>query len=278
MRVWCAVLLLLGGLQLSWAQLLIGAFNVQVFGEKKSQDVTVMEHITTIVRRYDVIVIQEVRESSSDTPVIDSLMSYVNKQSSDYDFRYSSPLGDSNQKERYLCLFRKNKVTFGGSYQYPDTNNKFSRPPFVVNFLSKMDGEVLSFSLVPLHSKPSEAVREIDALVEVEEEVASLPDWNDNILMLGDFNAGCRYVTGPGWKNIRLRTQTDRYRWLIDDDAVTNLSDTPCPYDRIVATTVMNRRVVRGSARVYNFQHALGLTLEEAREVSDHFPVEVQLN
>jgi len=277
MRLLCCVVLLLGGFQLIWAQLRVGAFNVQVFGEKKSQDVNVMDLIATIVRRYDVIVIQEVRESSSATPVIDTLMSYVNKKSSAYDYRFSSPLGDSNQKERYVFLFRKNTVKFRGSFQFPDTEQRFSRPPFVVQFLSNMAGVNIEFALVPLHSKPSEAVKEIDALVDVVSAVNALSDWTDNILLLGDFNAGCRYVTSSGWKNIRLRTQTTKYHWLIHDDAVTNLSDTPCPYDRIVATTVMNRRVVDGSAQIYNFKEALGLSQDEAKEVSDHFPVEVLL-
>merc|ERR1712168_944486 len=100
MHLVCSVLLLLGGLHLSCAQLRVGAFNIQVFGETKSQNYEVMQHIAEILRRYDVmVVIQEVRDSKPPMPVINNLMAYVNQFSPvglpHYDYKTSEPLGDS---------------------------------------------------------------------------------------------------------------------------------------------------------------------------------------
>uniref|UniRef100_A0A4W5K898 Endonuclease/exonuclease/phosphatase domain-containing protein n=1 Tax=Hucho hucho TaxID=62062 RepID=A0A4W5K898_9TELE len=78
-------------------------------------------------------------------------------------------------------------------------------------------------------------------------------------LLLGDFNAGCSYVSGSDWQRIRLFTD-DRYHWLIPDHADTTVSNTDCPYDRVVATTEMMRGVVPGSAEVFNYMTQLKLS------------------
>lgn len=49
---------------------------------------------------------------------------------------------------------------------------------------------------------------------------------------MGDFNAGCRYVTEAQWPGIRLRTDP-ALQWLIDDTADTTVTSTYCPYDRL---------------------------------------------
>lgn len=52
-----------------------------------------------------------------------------------------------------------------------------------------------------------------------------------NIVLLGDFNSGCSYVTSSEWQRIRLFTDKSYY-WLIPDTADTTVNDTNCPYDR----------------------------------------------
>lgn len=51
------------------------------------------------------------------------------------------------------------------------------------------------------------------------------------IVLLGDFNSGCSYVTGSEWQQIRLFTDKS-FHWLIPDEADTTVSHTNCPYDR----------------------------------------------
>lgn len=52
-----------------------------------------------------------------------------------------------------------------------------------------------------------------------------------NIVLLGDFNAGCTYIKGSDWQQIRLFTDKTLH-WLITDQADTTVTDTKCPYDR----------------------------------------------
>ena len=46
------------------SELKIGAFNIQVFGASKSRKDDVMERLVDILTRYDIVLIQEIRDSS----------------------------------------------------------------------------------------------------------------------------------------------------------------------------------------------------------------------
>ncbi|XP_063326536.1 deoxyribonuclease-1 [Pelmatolapia mariae] len=277
MHLVCTLGLFLTLLHLS-NSLLLGAFNIKSFGDTKASNTTLMNIITKIVQRYDVILIQEVRDS--DLSATQKLMEYVNKDSPQYKYIVSEPLGASTYKERYLFLYREALVSVAKSYTYDDGpeetgQDTFSREPFVVMFSSKYTA-VRDFTLIPQHTSPSLAVRELNALYDVVADVRAR--WNTNdIVLLGDFNAGCSYVSGSDWQQIRIFTDKT-FHWLITDAADTTVSQTVCPYDRIVVTTDMMRGVVKDSAKVYNYMTDLNLKQDLALAVSDHFPVEVKLS
>ncbi|KAL0992556.1 hypothetical protein UPYG_G00094900 [Umbra pygmaea] len=279
MRVTCAFTLFLLGLVQLGGCLLLGAFNIKTFGDKKSSNTTLMDIITQIVHRYDIVLIQEVRDS--DLSATKKLMQHVNKGSSPYKYRHivSEELGRSSYTERYLYLYREELVSVVKNYTYDDGcepcgTDSFIREPFVVMFSSNHTA-VKNFVLVPQHTSPNSAVKEIDALYDVAADVRAR--WNTNdMVLLGDLNAGCSYVSGSKWQQIRLYTDKS-YHWLISDDTDTTASSTNCPYDRIVVTTDMLKEVVPGSAEVFNFMTQLKLSNELALAVSDHYPVEVKL-
>ncbi|XP_007245609.3 deoxyribonuclease-1 [Astyanax mexicanus] len=261
------------------SSLLIGAFNVQTFGNKKASNATLLEYISTIVHRYDIVLIQEVRDN--DLSATNRLMQQVNKGSSPYTYDHivSEPLGRTTYKERYLFIYRNEKVSVVKNFTYDDGcepcgTDTFIREPFVVMFSSKYSA-VQNFVLIPQHTSPDFAVKEVDALHDVV--VFTREHWNTNdILLLGDFNAGCNYIKAKDWPNIQLYTDKS-YHWLIPDTADTTVSHTTCPYDRIVSTDDMMRGVASDTAQVYDFMADLGLSHSWALAVSDHFPVEVQL-
>ncbi|XP_061568126.1 deoxyribonuclease-1 [Cololabis saira] len=276
MRVVCALGLLVGWLHLSTC-LLLGAFNIKSFGDKKASNKTLMDIISTIVHRYDVLLIQEVRDA--DLSATKKLMEHVNKGSVQFKHIVSEPIGRSTYKERYLFLYREDHVSVAKNYTYDDGcescgTDTFSREPFVVMFSSKTTA-LKSFVLIPQHTSPDYAVQEIDALHDVVTDVRAR--WNTNdIVLLGDFNAGCTYVLKSEWEQIRLFTDKS-FHWLIPGDADTTVSHTDCPYDRIVVTPEVMKSVVHGSAEVYDYMVDLNLSLSLALAVSDHFPVEVRL-
>ncbi|PKU36595.1 deoxyribonuclease-1-like 2 [Limosa lapponica baueri] len=267
------------------ATLRVGAFNIQSFGDTKMANERVAGIIVNvsaavdglcagILSRYDVVLVQEVRDS--DLSAVTELMEQLNSVStSPYDYEISGPLGRENYKEMYLFVYRTDTVSVVDTYQYEDPQDVFSREPFILR-VSAPRTKVEEFVLVPLHSAPHDAVAEIDALYDVYLDI--IDKWGtDNIMFLGDFNADCTYVQPSDWSSIRLRT-SDVFKWLIPDSTDTTVGRSDCAYDRIVVCGAkLKRSIVPNSAGVYNFQRAFQLEEEEALAVSDHYPVEVKL-
>ena len=84
--------------------------------------------------------------------------------------------------------------------------------------------------LIGIHTDPDEAVEEMEALMDVHAAVQRR--WNtDNILIMGDLNADCKYASGRARESLTLRTDP-RFTWLIDDDVDTTTTRTHCAYDR----------------------------------------------
>ncbi|XP_047693600.1 deoxyribonuclease-1 isoform X3 [Prionailurus viverrinus] len=192
----------------------------------------------------------------------------------------SEPLGRNSYKERYLYVFRPDQVSVLDSYQYDDGcepcgNDTFSREPAIVRFFSPLT-EVKEFAIVPLHAAPLDAVAEMDSLYDVYLDVRQKWDLED-VMLMGDFNAGCSYVVPSQWSSIRLRTRP-AFQWLIPDTADTTATSTRCAYDRIVvAGPLLQHAIVPDSAAPFNFQAAFGLSNQLAQAISDHYPVEVTL-
>lgn len=83
---------------------------------------------------------------------------------------------------------------------------------------------------IAIHTKPNDAVAEVDHLVDVYTDV--IQRWRiSNIVIMGDFNAACSYVKDREWQNIRL-VNDSRFWWLIDDCEDTTLQGSRCAYDR----------------------------------------------
>ncbi|KAF1569521.1 Deoxyribonuclease-1, partial [Eudyptes schlegeli] len=258
----------------------ISAFNIKVFGDSKMSNQTIADIIVSILSGYDITVVQEVRDS--DLSAVKKLMDQLNSVSlHPYSFLSSIPLGRTTYKEQYLFIYRSDMVSVLGSYYYDDGcescgTDTFSREPFIVKFFSPTT-QVEQFVMVPLHAEPSSAVAEIDTLYDVYTDVVN--KWaTNNILLLGDFNADCSYVTSAQWPSIRLRS-LDACEWLIPDSADTTVANTTdCAYDRIVACgTALRQDIEPGSATINNFQKTFHLQSKDALAVSDHFPVEVTL-
>ncbi|XP_072791764.1 deoxyribonuclease-1 isoform X5 [Taeniopygia guttata] len=257
----------------------IGAFNIKAFGDTKMSNQTVANIIISVLSEYDIVLVQEVRDA--DMSAVNNLMDQLNSAGKHpYSSLVSVPLGRTSYKEQYLFIYRSDMVSVLGSYYYDDGcescgNDTFSREPFIVKFSSPTT-QVQEFVLVPLHSEPSHAAQEIDALYDVYTDVINKWGTND-MIFLGDFNAGCSYVTSSQWPSIRLRS-LPACEWLIPDSADTTVADTDCAYDRIVACgTALRQGTEPGSATVNNFQQKFHLQMKDALAVSDHFPVEVTL-
>ncbi|NXD30361.1 DNSL2 protein, partial [Spelaeornis formosus] len=253
------------------AMLRIGAFNIQAFGDTKMSNREVAEIIIKVLRRYDAVLVQEVRDS--DLSAVSQLMEQLNRYKK-FSFgkkTRSNVLGQGGGTENNTG---NNLVKGMGMQvvQIPSESCKLMRA-------HRMERNYSSGKLClqsPTGQAPHDAVAEIDALYDVY--LAIINKWGtDNMMFLGDFNADCSYVQPSDWSSIRLRS-SDVFKWLIPDSTDTTVGKSDCAYDRIVVCgNKLKRSIVSSSAGIYNFQRAFQLDQEEALAVSDHYPVEVKL-
>ncbi|XP_069976704.1 deoxyribonuclease-1 [Penaeus vannamei] len=252
----------------------IGAWNVQHFGKVKMSKPEVVSIMVQVLRRYDVVAVLEVQDITERTPKL--LLSALNEGLTDtYNLSLSERVGRKRYKEQYAIYYKPSRATLVSAHQYSDPVDAFEYDPYVAVF---EDSNQLRFGTVSIHTRPGDAAHEIDALVEVYEDVRVQLQGASDVIIMGDFNAGCDYVTSSEWANVRLR-QDPRFNWLISDHVDTTVKGTSCPYDRIVVSgSNLTRVVYSGSAKAYYFEEELGLKDQELIEdVSDHYPVEVRL-
>ncbi|XP_046357815.2 deoxyribonuclease-1-like 2 [Haliotis rufescens] len=275
-------LLALGvGLVTPWVGTIrIGAFNIKSFGRRKMGDPIVAQIITQIVSRYDVILIQEIRDitNTAVNELHSNLSAHVKaaNPSACFSFKISPRLGRSRYKEQYAFFYRSDRVDVVASHLFTESRGDvFEREPFCLLLNIPGLAGPWRLALVGLHTKPTQAVAEIQYLFDqVEAEVKVT--WNtQNLLYLGDLNADCRYVPVSHQLVTGVFHQPG-YRSLIGSDADTTTGRSHCSYDRIVATGSDVISAVQ-SSRVYLFDLDLGLDSTLTNRVSDHYPVEVEL-
>jgi len=253
----------------------ICAFNAQRLTLSKAAREHVMDTFVRILARCDIMVLQEVVDASGSAMSL--LLRELNRfdDSGPYSFLSSPSLGRSTYMEKYVYVYRSHKTQVLDSYVYKDKDDLFAREPFVAQFT--FPSKVLrSLVLVPLHTTPKAVEQELNALYDVFLDVSQR--WqNRDMILLGDFNADCAFLTKKRLGELVLRTEAG-FHWAIDDDEDTTVrASTHCAYDRIVLHGEHCRSRLR-SAAAFNFPSSFQLTEEEALNISDHYPVEVELN
>ena len=260
--------------------LTIASFNIQIFGKTKSAKLDVMDTLVSIIQKYDLVAIQEVKNKSGEAHQI--LMERLNRNGNQYGSVLSERTGknedDLKSQEQYLYVYDKRKliawqeVKIRESLYKPevisDTNDAFQREPFLA-FFSSVDSS-FKFSVFSIHTKPKEAYNEINALLNVGSEFykesyncsSGYCDFMKNLILLGDFNADCSYLSDK--EEIYLKGKYGKLQWIIPDDTDTNLAKSDCAYDRVV----FSDNLMTHFTGLYGVDRSFS-----SKVVSDHYPV-----
>ncbi|XP_014653012.1 PREDICTED: deoxyribonuclease-1-like 1 isoform X3 [Ceratotherium simum simum] len=133
-----------------------------------------------------------------------------------------------------------------------------------------------SLVLVPLHTTPKDVETELNALYDVFLDVSQ--HWQSkDVILLGDFNADCASLTKKRLDELVLRTQAGFHWAIADGEDTTVRASTHCTYDRIVLHGERCQSLLRAAA-AFDFPRRFQLTEEKALNISDHYPVEVELS
>ncbi len=112
----------------------IATFNIQVFGESKTENSRVMDVLAQVARRFDVVAIQEVRAKSQD--ILPRFVEQINAEGRRYDYVIGPRLGRTSSKEQYAFVFDTQTIDIDPSslYTVDDPDDRLHREPLVAGF------------------------------------------------------------------------------------------------------------------------------------------------
>jgi endonuclease/exonuclease/phosphatase family metal-dependent hydrolase len=242
----------------------IATFNVQVFGESKLEKPNDVALLAEVVRSFDVVAIQEVRAESQ--AVLPRFLQAVNAGGAKYDFVLGPRLGRSSSKEQYAYLYNAATIELDREsvYTIHDPDDLLHREPLVAGFRVRGPPaeEAFTFTLVNIHTDPDEVAKEIEALDDVFRAVRDDGRYEDDLIILGDFNAdGHRLLSVGGLSGAAVAISGQP----------TNTRGTES-YDNLLFQPLASGEFT-GRTGVVDLLRVFNLSIEQALEVSDHCPV-----
>lgn len=242
----------------------IATFNIQVFGTAKLNETWVANILADVVRRFDVVAIQEVR--TQDDTLIPRFVQMVNSRGARYHYAIGPRLGRTVSKEQYTYIYNTDRLDLDprSVLTIGDPQDNLHREPLLARFsvrgLPPQQG--FSFWLIDIHTDPDETKHEIDVLADVFT-AAQRDGWGeDDIILLGDFNAAPAkwgaLAQLPGMTTV-ITTQTTNTRGN-------------ATYDNICFTRPATSEYT-GEFGIVNLMQQYQLSVDQALKVSDHMPV-----
>ena len=245
----------------------IATFNIQNFGKSKLLKTEIVDTLSQIVRKFDIVAVQEISDISNQTA--GEFLKKLNEAGAVYKMALSPRSGrqtdDKSSGEQYVFYYNSATVALLDTALYDDSQNDyFQREPWTAQFIRRSDK--LSFVISTIHTMPKRAVEEIDALKYVAKWIPVRFKNAGNVIFCGDFNAGCNYASPEDLASLEISKLP--WYWVISNDTKTNLSaKSDCAYDRFVLTKSLRDRVSKWD--VLHYFHS--------KKVSDHWPVYIEL-
>jgi endonuclease/exonuclease/phosphatase family metal-dependent hydrolase len=242
----------------------IASFNIQVLGRSKLAQPSVMEVLCDVVRRFDVVAIQEVRAREDD--ILPRFVRQINAGGRKYDFLIGPRLGRSQSKEQYAFVYDTATIETDrvALYTVADPGDLLHREPLVGSFRVRgpPPGEAFTFTLINIHTDPDLARQEVDALAQVERAVRADGRGEDDVILLGDLNADERDFGALGL--------VPNITWVISGVPTNTRGNRT--YDNILFHRAATSEFT-GMSGVVDLMREYRLTLDAALEVSDHLPI-----
>jgi len=247
----------------------ICTFNIQNFGNTKLNDVGRINVLAGIIRKYDIVAIQEISDKPNIVP--GKFLDIINDNHRfSYNYICSERTGkqpdDKSFQEQYAYYYDTCKVLLlDQPVIFPDSaGDDFVREPYLARFGAR-EGS-FSFILITIHTSPNEALHEIDKLHDVVLWAKQHYPGEGDVIVLGDFNASCSYAKPAELDQLTIRGPG--YTWIIPDSAKTNFARSrDCAYDRFVVTST----VIPYYTGTWKVDRSF-----DSKRISDHYPVWVE--
>ena len=223
--------------------LTIAAWNLQIFGQSKASNYTLLNYYVNKIDDYDIVFIQEIRDKEG--KAFDSLCRLLQP---DYDCMISTRAGTTSSKEQYGLLY-KSSLSFVEAVDYnPYLKKYFERPPLEVQF-----DLGYPLKIYTIHVKPDTVQKELENLEDLMKD-------DEYVMIIGDLNADCSYY------NPDKEVEFDSWYWIIKDDEDTTVAKSDCAYDRIIVNEGMYSKII-----------SYGIDDPVTKDKSDHYLVWVEI-
>ncbi len=242
----------------------IATFNVQVFSPEKSGNRMVRARLTEICRKFDLIALQDIRSTNKN--LLPDFVRELNSRGGQFGFVISPRVGRSGNKEQTAYVFDQSRIQLDDSFSYTinDPDDVLQSEPFVGWFRTRgphME-HAFTFTLANFHLDSQQPELELAYLAELHRIIRKDGRGEDDVILLGDFNANAQSLEVAG--------QKAGLEWVLANTA-TNTRGT-AQYDNIIYDPLATDEFT-GRAGVYDFMKQMNLTLNEALAISDHMPV-----
>ena len=243
-------------------EITIASWNLKNLGQKKLNDPARMNVIVSVLKKYDIIAIQEVQDVSLALP--NELIAKINTGGGNYKVVVSDRVGRGHRKEQYLFVYDDDVVDFiPGTTGYGiEPNDEFAREPFYAMFRA---GD-FDFYLMTIHTDPDDVAVEIPALkVAYVDLQYNTPD-EDDIILLGDLNAKAPGVAAGSYITMDSIALIPNIVFTIKEETNTRGGRS---YDNIIFQGNYTTEY-SDSCGVYAFWEDYGLSEDDGFRVSDH--------
>jgi deoxyribonuclease-1-like protein len=247
------------------AQVKLVSWNIENFGKSKSD--TTIVFIANILKNYDLVAIQEVVAGYGGAQAVTKLADELNRKGSKWDYTISDPTTSSAYKtERYAFLWKTSKIKkIGDAWLEEKYNLEIDREPYYATFqYNKSKFTIANFHAITKSKQPETEIKYFKLLP------AQYPDLN--LIFVGDFNCPQSHtVFNPlkkmGYKSVFVNQKTSLKKECVNNTCLAS------EFDNVWYNT--------NKVEIVNYQpiefYKLFETLQEARQISDHIPIAVQL-
>lgn len=249
-------------------------FYIDGFDEEKAADEEVIKSLAKIIRNFDVIGLQGIKDP--DGKAMQILIEEMNNGTHEngtpynYQFNLSEMVGRTTCCEEQYAYIYDRDVLYPSStprmYSEPD-GDVFNRNPYLIAFSAhEGQGQVL---FVLLTTDKDNTKQEIDALPQLIENIKKEYAGHENITIVGNLYSDEPYYD----KTSDSPLKSEEYVWIITNDMPTTTDG--YTYDRIIATSNLKGSYA-GKAGVFNFSEEYGLNKAQTEAISKHYPVYVE--
>lgn len=260
------LLILLLFTKLTFAQIHLLSWNIENMGSSKSeQDIA---FIANTVKDYDIVALQEIVAGDGGAQAVAQLADELNRKGAQWDYVISEPTSSSAYKtERYAFLWKPSRVKkIGEAWLEKKYHLLIDREPFYCTFqYQNQQLTIANFHAITQSKQPETEIKYFKFLP------TQYP--NLNLVFVGDFNC-------PQSHTVFIPLQKMGYQSAFQNQKTSLKKE--CKNNNCLASEFDNMWYNTNKLSVTNtnaipFYESFP-TLTEAREISDHIPISVQLS